>query len=108
MRKLIFGLLFLFVTNLIAKAQLPDSTVHKVQSYLKTQQQRIGFNGVLLIAKGKKILFSQAIGEASFELDAPLNTAAVFKVASVSKSFTAMLVMIATEEHRISLNDSLI
>lgn len=78
-----------------------------LNKYLEIQHQRINFNGVVLIAKNNKALYQISIGKASQELDIPMSPGAVFKVASISKQFTAMLVVIAAQEGKLRLDDSL-
>jgi CubicO group peptidase (beta-lactamase class C family) len=78
-----------------------------LNKYIDIQHKRLGFQGVVLITKNNRELFRLAIGKASIELNVPMNSNSVFKVASISKQFTAMLVMQAVEEGRLQLTDSL-
>ncbi len=78
-----------------------------LNKYLDIQQQRINFNGVVLVAKNNQTLYQINVGKASQELNVPINTGAVFRIASISKQFTATLVALATEEGRLRLDDSL-
>lgn len=78
-----------------------------LNKYLDIQHKRLGFHGVVLITKNNKELYRVNIGKASIELDVPVNSASVFKIASISKQFTAMLVMLASDEGRLELTDSL-
>jgi CubicO group peptidase (beta-lactamase class C family) len=87
-----------------AQSTAPGKLLHQ---YLTIQQKRVGFNGVVLISKNNQVLYQETIGQASVELNVPLSVSSVFKIASVTKSFTAMLVVIAAQEGRLKLNDSL-
>jgi CubicO group peptidase (beta-lactamase class C family) len=78
-----------------------------LHQYLSIQQKRMGFNGVVLISKNNQLLYKETIGQASVELNVPLHINSVFKIASVTKSFTAMLVMQAVQEQKLTLSDSL-
>lgn len=78
-----------------------------LNKYIDIQHKRLGFHGVVLITKNNKELYRVNIGKASIELDVPVNAASVFKIASISKQFTAMLVMLASDEGRLQLTDSL-
>ena len=56
-------------------------------------------NGVLTLAKG--------YGMADLEHDSPITTNTRFYLASVSKQFTAMAIVLLAQDHRVSLEDSL-
>jgi CubicO group peptidase (beta-lactamase class C family) len=56
-------------------------------------------NGVLTLARG--------YGMADLEHDAPITTNTRFYLASVSKQFTAMAIVLLAQDHRLSLDDSL-
>lgn len=78
-----------------------------LEKYLAIQQQRMHFNGVVLVTKNNQVLHRVAIGNACYELEVPMRGEAVFKVASISKQFTAMLVVLAAREGKLRLEDSL-
>ncbi len=78
-----------------------------LREYIEIQQQRLHFNGVVLVTKNNRPLYSIAVGKASQELNVPMISSAVFRVASVSKQFTAMLVALAMQEKRLHPEDSL-
>lgn len=80
---------------------------NRLQDYLTIENQRIGFNGVCLIAKGEEVLFHQAFGTASFEYKIPMNTDHRFKIASISKSFTGLLMALAFEEGKLKSDDKI-
>ena len=79
-----------------------------LNKYVDIQRKRLGFQGVVLITKNNKEFYRANIGKASIELDVPMNPGSVFKVASISKQFTAMLVMLAVDDGRLQLTDSLV
>jgi CubicO group peptidase (beta-lactamase class C family) len=78
-----------------------------LNKYIDIQHKRLGFQGIVLVTKNSKELYRVNVGKASVELDVPMNSGSVFKVASISKQFTAMLVLLAAEENRLRLIDSL-
>lgn len=78
-----------------------------LQSYLAVEEERLSFSGVCLIAKGGQIQYHQAFGQASIELNARLEVDHRFRVASISKSFTALLIGIAVDEGRLKLGDQI-
>lgn len=77
----------------------------RLQEYLTLENQRLGFHGVCLVAKGEEVIYHQAFGKASFEHGIPMNTEHRFKIASISKSFTGLLMGLAVEEGRLKAGD---
>ncbi len=53
-----------------------------------------------------EILFGKAIGQRSFEENIPLEVGDIFEMASVSKQFTAMMIMISKEKGLLNFDDS--
>ena len=78
-----------------------------LQQYLNVQHQRLGFSGVLLIAKKDSIIYQGTVGMASVELNVPIKADNKFRVASITKSFTAWLIVQAAKEGKLRLTDSL-
>lgn len=78
-----------------------------LQSYLQLQHQRTGFSGTVLVSKNQQLLYRICIGKSSQELDLPMRPGSVFRIASISKQFTALLVALAIEEGRLHPDDSL-
>ncbi len=79
----------------------------KLTEYITIQHKRLGFNGIVLVANNKDILFEKALGCASHELEVPLTMDSKFKIASISKSFTGMLLAMAFQEGSIRLDDTI-
>lgn len=61
----------------------------------------------MLIARGDTVIFRSARGKAQIELGVPLSPDQVFRIASVTKTFTASLVLKLVEEGKLSLDDRL-
>ena len=66
-----------------------------------------GFSGVLLVAKKGKPIVERAAGYRHFETKEPLQFSDVFELASVSKQFTALAIMMLQEDGRLQYDDSL-
>jgi CubicO group peptidase (beta-lactamase class C family) len=78
-----------------------------VDAYLAPVVKSRDFNGVVLVAKGEKILAQKAYGTADFELGAPLTVQSRFRIASVTKTFTAAAIAILAERGKLALDDPL-
>ena len=102
----IFLLLFSFsgttITYLAAqsKASLIDEFI---QSYHDKQE----FSGSVLVAKNGQVVFQKGYGAANREWNQPNTTATQFRIASLTKQFTVMLLMQLKQSGKLSLEDSL-
>jgi CubicO group peptidase (beta-lactamase class C family) len=83
-----------------------DSTVSQLHAYMKAVQN-LGFNGNVLVAKKGKIVYQDAFGYRNLDNKEPLDNNSVFTLASVSKQFTAMAILLLKEQHKLELTDSL-
>ncbi len=65
------------------------------------------FKGNILVAKGDSILFESYTGLSNIKTKQQNNSKSVFEIASISKSFTATMVLKLVEEKKLNLNDTL-
>ncbi|MCX6217172.1 serine hydrolase domain-containing protein [Spirosoma sp.] len=63
------------------------------------------FSGVVLIADKGKPVYEKAFGYKQFETKDPLTTSSVFELASVSKQFTAMTIMMLKQGGKLAYDD---
>jgi CubicO group peptidase (beta-lactamase class C family) len=63
------------------------------------------YSGVLLIAEKGKPVYHKAFGYKNFNTKEPLSTSSIFELASVSKQFTAMTIMMMSEEGKLAFDD---
>ncbi|ARN76770.1 hypothetical protein BST97_01440 [Nonlabens spongiae] len=80
----------------------------KLETYLNAIHLKEGFNGEILVAKGKNILFQQTVGLASYENNLKLKKDAKYRIASITKTFTGTLIAIAQEEGKLNIQDKAI
>jgi CubicO group peptidase (beta-lactamase class C family) len=97
---LVFSFFSITVTHLSAqsKAKLIDQFI---QSYHDNQT----FNGSVLVAKNGKVVFQKGYGAANREWNQPHTIATKFRIASLTKQFTAMLVMQLKQSGKLRLED---
>jgi CubicO group peptidase (beta-lactamase class C family) len=98
MRKYIAALLML-LASLSLQAQYKD-----FDSLVVAYNAQHGFNGVALLAVNGKVQHSKAIGVANMDTRKPISLDSKFKIASMTKVFTAILVMKLVEVHKLDLN----
>src|SRR6202011_3128311 len=78
-----------------------------LDDYLRPYVAAKDFSGVLLIARGNSILAEKTYGMADFERNVPNRTQTAFRIASLSKTFTAGAIAMLIERGKIGLNDPL-
>ncbi|MEO6302422.1 MAG: serine hydrolase [Bacteroidia bacterium] len=100
---LILLTLCLFFTN----AQNDAAKAIRVDSLLQVYAKKNMFCGSVLIAKKGKVLLSKGYGMANYSYDIPNSPTTKFKLASVSKQFTSMAIMILQERGKLSTDDKL-
>ena len=84
-----------------ANAQLKSS---KIQQMLENSHAKGEFSGIVLASKGDKIIFSGAVGKANRQWNIANRISTKFRICSVTKQFTAMLVMQLVEAGKINLD----
>ena len=57
------------------------------------------------IIKNNKVIWSGAFGYAKREKDAPANTGTIYRIGSITKTFTAALLMLLVEDGKLKLDD---
>jgi len=102
MKKFLFHLIiFLHFTHLPIEGQ---SISGKIDTLVQTYYENGVFNGAVLVAKKGEILYKKAFGYADREWGIPNTPDTKFRIASVSKPFTALLVLQLAEQGKINLN----
>ena len=65
------------------------------------------FNGNILVSDSGKIIYQQALGLADYNSKRMLDNNSVFELASVSKQFTEMGIMISMENGMLTYHDNI-
>jgi len=71
---------------------------NQLDSIFHFLHKKRGFNGTVLVTKYDEIIFKGAFGYADISHKQPLSTETAFQLASVSKQFTAMAIMMLKEK----------
>ncbi|MGH9946830.1 MAG: serine hydrolase [Pyrinomonadaceae bacterium] len=100
---LIFVIVFL-LTQSYASAQ--DKT-RKIDELLTLYQKYGLFNGSVLVAEGGKVVYQKGFGFANMELGVPNTTDTKFRVGSITKSFTSVLIFQLIEQGKLKLDGKL-
>lgn len=89
---------------------LIDSTISNFQKKLLTQQidsvfSKYDFNGSVLVVKYDEILYEKENGFENFRTKTKLSSNSVFAIASLSKQFTAVMILLQADQGKLSIND---
>ncbi|MFT3910277.1 MAG: serine hydrolase [Ferruginibacter sp.] len=98
-------ILLLLIFPIAAIAQKDHAKL--LAEYMSGQNKYFQFNGNVLIAENGKPVYKAALGYADYNTKRMLNDSSVFELASVSKQFTAMGIMILKERGLLSYNDNI-
>lgn len=85
-----------------------DEKVERIDSILKRYHKRYHFHGAVLVSAHGKPIYKGAVGKADFRKNQKLTTETPFQIASISKQFTAMSVMMLKEDGKLSLDDKVV
>jgi CubicO group peptidase (beta-lactamase class C family) len=102
-RTAIFSLLLLCAPSLWA-TQTPAEKANAVLTGL-VQTNDPGF--AVLVAQDGRILFEKGYGWADRERGVPVTPQTIFRIASITKQFTASAILKLQEEGKLSVNDTL-
>ena len=105
LKKLVFILpAVLIIFSSRGTAQVQDSSIQKIVNKYAASGD---LHGAVLIAKDGKEVFRTAFGTADYEWDIPNKVDTKFRIYSMSKQFTAMLVMQLVEAGKIDLQKTI-
>jgi CubicO group peptidase (beta-lactamase class C family) len=99
MKKILLLFVFAFSTSLIAQNRF-----HKIDSLLNYLNKNEKFMGSISIREGDKVAFSQGYGFADVTQKIKADNTTKYKIGSITKTFTAVIMMQLIEENKIRLD----
>jgi len=87
--------------------QLNKDVYGKLDKLINSFYSAEQLNGVTAIAVGDSIVYSFAYGNAVHEWDIPNSVETKFQIASITKQFTAVLILQLASEDKLSLDDNI-
>ncbi|GHF96424.1 serine hydrolase domain-containing protein [Thalassotalea marina] len=102
----LFVFIFVILTSLFSSllsASEANKTI-KIKELIEKYRSDNNFNGVVLIAHRGEILFEGAFGYSNFEKALYNNIDTKFRIGSLTKSFTAVLVLKLVQEGKVKLD----
>jgi CubicO group peptidase (beta-lactamase class C family) len=100
-RKLLTLFVIALLTVIAASAQ---DKAQKIDALLKNYYDYGQLNGAVLVAENGKVIYKKGFGMANMEWEIPNQTDTKFRIGSVTKQFTATLIMQLVEEGKIKLD----
>ena len=85
----------------------PENRFEALDRWLQSLYDSKRFHGTVLIGDSERVLFSNSYGFEDPESTSALKQSSVFNLASVSKQFTAMAVLLLEHEGKLSVSDLL-
>ncbi len=101
------GVLFFIAIIIIATSCSAQSKYPKLDQYFKVLDDDNKFMGSVSISRRDTVIYSNVIGYSNVEADEKATIDSRYKIGSISKSFTAVLVMQALEKGLLTLNTTL-
>src|SRR5690242_15048838 len=96
-------LLLLALLPAIASAQDPSPA--KIDAVFARFTQPASPGCILAVSRAGKTVYEKGYGMADLERDVPITPASIFHVASISKQFTAMSILLLEQQGKLSIED---
>jgi CubicO group peptidase (beta-lactamase class C family) len=90
-----------------AQRAVPDSASRWIDSIFAPYASQQSPGCAVGVTRGGSLVFSRGYGMADLEHDTPITPTTRFYIASLSKQFTAMAIVLLAQDHRLSLDDSI-
>ena len=90
---------------LIGQIVFGQDRIQKIDSLLNAMFSNKSINGNFLIAEKGNVIYKKSFGLANESTKEKLNDNSIFELASVSKQFTAMAIMILKEKGKLHIDD---
>src|SRR4030095_17233520 len=100
--KIVFGLLLFWS---IDSYPFQVNRTEGINKLMETLYKRGQYNGSILVAVKGKIIYRNGFGESNFDTHEKFTPAPISCLASVSKQFTAMTIMMLAEQGKLKYDD---
>lgn len=79
----------------------------KLDNYFDTLEENNKFMGSVAVSKNGEIIYTKAVGFSDFENKVNATNKSKYRIGSISKSFTAVLILKAVEESKLELTQTI-
>ena len=105
MKKLFLPILILAISVFQGFAQQFDKV--KLDAYFENLEKNDKFMGSVAVSRNGEIIYTRSVGFADVENKLKANENSKYRIGSISKTFTTVLVMKAVEEKKLELNQTI-
>ena len=78
-----------------------------LQSFIVNYAKEHQFNGTILVKEDSRLLYHQSFGIADRRFNIPIINETEYKIASITKAFTAVLILQLSQEGKLDLNQTI-
>lgn len=105
MKRTIITTLLIGILSQVGIAQNLDK--NKLDAYFNTLEANNKFMGSVAVSKDGTIIYLKSVGFSDFENNVKANENSKYRIGSISKTFTAVLVLKAVEGKKLNLNQTI-
>lgn len=107
MKKTFFMLALCAAVIPFAQAQQDAKLSTEFDKILNQEFVQNNTGGTVLVSSKGKIIYKKAFGMANIELNVPMQVDNIFRIASITKQFTAVAILQLMENGKLNLNDEI-
>ena len=100
-------LLLLIAILAVHASVMAQDKAAKIDELMKIYNNYRQFNGSVLVAENGKVIFKKGYGMANMEWNIPVETDTKFRLGSITKQFTSMLILQLVQEGKIKIEGKL-
>lgn len=106
MKKIIFVTVLLLATSQVGFAQT-NFDKSKLDNYFRALEENNRFMGSVAVSKNGEIIYAKSVGFADVETSVKATSHSKYRIGSISKTFTAVMVLKAVEKNKLNLNQTI-
>ena len=99
-----FLFFFLYTTQFILSQEY---NFDKLNQYFDVLEENNKFMGSVAVSKGDSLIFTRSVGYLDFEMNEKINSRSKFRIGSISKTFTSVLILKSIEDGKLKLDDTI-
>ncbi len=105
MKTIAFAILLMGLLSQMGFAQ--DFDKSKLDNYFEALETNKKFMGSVSVSQNGKMIYTKSVGFSDFENNTKANENTKYRIGSISKTFTTVLVLKAIEENKLELNQAI-
>ena len=103
-RNLINTIFYVFLSQFVFSQQYD---FEKLDNYFDSLKENNRFMGTVTISKANELIYTKSIGFLDYENNILLNSNSKFRIGSISKTFTSVLILKSEEDGKLNLDDTI-